>query len=93
VLVNGVPLDEPYVARQADGQPVPTNPGPAIAGSTLSRPWSLNQPYKVPPGSYFMMGDNRQDSDDSRDWGPVAMGDIIGKAFLVYWPVSRLGRP
>jgi len=90
VYVNGVRLDEPYVAKQADGRPVPTEPGAALAGSTLRRPWSLAQPYKVPPGTYFMMGDNRQDSDDSRDWGPVAMRDIIGKAFFVYWPLTRV---
>jgi len=88
---NGVKLNEPYVARRPDGQPVPTEPGPAIAGSTISEPWSLNQPYTVPANTYYMMGDNRTDSDDSRVWGPVPKKDVIGKAFLVYWPPGHIG--
>ncbi len=93
VYVNGVRQREPYVARQPDGSPVPTVPAAPIAGSTLSQPWSLNQPYKVPAGEYFMMGDNRLDSNDSRVWGPVPSKDIIGKAFFIYWPLSRIGLP
>jgi signal peptidase I len=38
-----------------------------------------------------MMGDNRPDSEDSRFWGPVPKAWIIGRAFLTYWPPSRLG--
>jgi signal peptidase I len=38
-----------------------------------------------------MMGDNRGESDDSRFWGPVPTGWIIGKAFATYWPISRIG--
>jgi signal peptidase I len=45
----------------------------------------------VPPGQYYMMGDNRPDSQDSRFWGPVKRAWIIGKAFLTYWPPSRIG--
>lgn len=46
---------------------------------------------KVPPGHWFMMGDNRGESDDSRFWGPVPTGWIIGGAFATYWPVGRVG--
>ena len=92
VYVNGVRQNEPYVAK-VDGKPSPTNPAPSIANSTLSEPWSLNQPYTVPADTYFMMGDNRLDSDDSRVWGPVPARDLIGRAFLIYWPVTRIGLP
>jgi signal peptidase I len=45
----------------------------------------------VPKGDYYMMGDNRPDSEDSRFWGPVPKSWIIGKAFFTYWPPDRLG--
>ena len=45
----------------------------------------------VPPGDYYMMGDNRPDSLDSRFWGPVPKAWIIGQAFMTYWPPSRVG--
>jgi signal peptidase I len=45
----------------------------------------------IPPGHYFMMGDNRGASDDSRFWGPVPDNWIIGVAFFTYWPPDRVG--
>jgi signal peptidase I len=45
----------------------------------------------IPPGDYFMMGDNRGQSDDSRFWGPVPDKWIIGVAFATYWPPDRIG--
>jgi signal peptidase I len=45
----------------------------------------------IPPGDYFMMGDNRGLSDDSRFWGPVPDKWIIGVAFFTYWPPDRIG--
>ena len=45
----------------------------------------------VPADHYFMMGDNRGASDDSRFWGPVPRDWIIGGAFATYWPPKRIG--
>ena len=50
---------------------------------------NLPQQITIPPDHYFMMGDNRGASDDSRYWGPVPRDWIIGKAFATYWPPNR----
>jgi signal peptidase I len=52
---------------------------------------NYRQPIVIPPGEYFMMGDNRGDSDDSRFWGPVPSNWLIGVAFFTYWPPDRVG--
>jgi signal peptidase I len=49
------------------------------------------KPIKIPPDHYFMMGDNRANSKDSRFWGPIPRSWIIGKAFATYWPPDRIG--
>jgi hypothetical protein len=43
----------------------------------------------VPPNDYFVMGDDRVNSSDSRDWGFVPRGNIIGRAALIYWPLGQ----
>jgi len=45
----------------------------------------------IPKGEYYMMGDNRPDSEDSRFWGPVPKAWLIGEAFFTYWPPDRIG--
>jgi signal peptidase I len=60
---------------------------PCEGGSECNFP----TPIKIPAGHWFMMGDNRGESDDSRFWGPVPTGWIIGGAFATYWPPDRIG--
>jgi signal peptidase I len=67
--------------RQKDDFARPCAPG------TCNFPRSI----KIPPGHFFMMGDNRGASDDSRFWGPVPEKWIIGQAFFTYWPPDRVG--
>jgi signal peptidase I len=70
VYIDGQPLDEPYVRHTKHTmEPVRDNFGP----------------YTVPEGRYFVMGDNREASHDSRWWGPVKREKIVGKALVIYW--------
>jgi signal peptidase I len=72
-----------------------------INGSPIEQPWLTTEAKAnpgppitkmvIPPGQYFVMGDNRGDSSDSREIGPIAKHLIIGRAFLLVWPLSRFG--
>ena len=74
VIVDGVTLKETYVD--------PSNNGPTIEDRTIHN-------LVVPPGDYFVLGDNRANSSDSRVWGFVPKQNIIGRAAIVYWPLQQ----
>jgi len=77
IYVNGKALDEPYVVKS------PTDDRPEDDSSFPER--------TVAKGHYFMMGDNRGQSCDSRVWGAVPRDNVIGEVFAVYWPPQRIG--
>jgi signal peptidase I len=68
--------------REPDGYAIPCQ-----AADDCNFPSTI----RVPANDYYMMGDNRPDSLDSRFWGPVPRSWIIGKAFFTYWPPDRIG--
>ena len=54
------------------------------------RDFQTHPAQKIPPKSYFMMGDNRAQSCDSRVWGTVPRKNMIGEVFMTYWPPNRI---
>ncbi len=81
VYVDGKPLAELWLPRP----PPPTTPSPLQDGFSLARP------FTVPPGEYFVMGDNRTDSEDSRFFGPIPRSLVVGKMAFVVWPLDDTG--
>jgi signal peptidase I len=77
VYVNGQPLDEPYVHYLS-----PASAGGEVTSLDVRERYG---PVKVPADQYFVMGDNRDNSQDSRYWGYLPRGHIKGKALMIYW--------
>ena len=77
--------------RPRDPQRQAPSRTPTSASATGSAECNFPIPIRIPAGHWFMMGDNRGESDDSRFWGPVPTSWIIGEAFATYWPPDRIG--
>ena len=75
VYLNGKRQDESY----------------ARLDESCGRSCDLPREIRIPQGYYFMMGDNRGASQDSRVWGPIPKDWVIGRAFATYWPPNRVG--
>jgi signal peptidase I len=89
--VVGEPGDRLSVRRGRvfiDGKP---QDEPFASLSSSCATCNMEKEITIPPDHYFMMGDNRGESADSREWGPVPKKWIIGKAFATYWPPNRIG--
>lgn len=86
VYVDGRELRQPYLPKgwQSPGSEYCTT-WPTGSGTA-----NLPDPYRVPKGYFFVMGDNRKDSYDSRYWGPLPASYIVGQAFVRIWPPSRI---
>jgi signal peptidase I len=104
-VVFWFPLDKTksYIKRVVGlpGDSVEISDGTVIVnGHTLSEPYVPEEyrdrqslpPHKVPRDSYFVLGDHRSSSNDSRVWGTVDRSYIYGKAVFVYWPLDKMGR-
>ena len=80
VRVDGQVLEEPYVTH------LDPHVRPADEDARDNLP-----PFTVPHGQVFVMGDNRDNANDSRYWGPVPLRNVLGRAIKIYWPLDRAG--
>jgi signal peptidase I len=106
VFINGKALDEPYVrfleptnSRDSNSMFRDNFPRPDLYATNMEGNWLLEMRKLVedgeliiPEGHYFAMGDNRDDSQDSRYWGFVPRENIIGRPLLIYWSVQDWDR-
>ncbi len=87
-IYNGEPLKHDYSSGElrgaVNGEEQDITPG-------QYQQWSAQPTQPIPPGRYLMMGDNRNDSNDSTNWGLLAQRRVVGKAQFIFWPPSRIG--
>lgn len=100
VIIESGPFDDFYVKRiiGLPGESIAIRKGTVhINGRTLDEPFAKDLgkedfgPVKIPKGHFFLMGDNRNNSLDSRRYGPVLFDMLKGKVSFIYSPVSRMG--
>jgi signal peptidase I len=77
VVVNGIAIDEPYLFAEG-----------GVAQPTTAHGESS---WIVPSDELFVMGDHRERSSDSRDFGPIEVSRVVGRAWLRYWPITTFG--
>lgn len=80
VYRNGQPLHEPYILEPM--RDIPAGPFGSL--------YALDGPLELQPGEVFVLGDNRNNSNDSRFWGPLPADHILGRAICIFWPPSRI---
>jgi len=97
VVINGLAAHEPFITHPADYDlevrnyqiyvdAVPLDPTRSVTPAKSA--WQ--SPDRVPDGYYVVLGDNRNDSNDSHLWGFLKRNQIIGKAQSIYWPLDRI---
>ena len=85
VFVNGKRLEEPYVFYLEEPPPLPQDATSADPHGSGGDPREFYGPVTIPPNHYFAMGDNRDNSQDSRYWGFLPRDYVKGRALVIYW--------
>jgi signal peptidase I len=100
VVISSVERSEMLIKRVVGlpGETIEVQDGRVIInGELLEEPWTVRQgggyfgPHTVPPLHVFVLGDNRGASNDSRNFGPVPIDDVVGQAWISYWPPGEVG--
>lgn len=89
VYLNGKPLAEPYTAEDADAA-YPSSDSRYLMSSWIQTGKDGVRVVKLPKDKYLVMGDNRNDSNDGRFWGPLSRDRVLGKTMFIFWPLNRI---
>ena len=96
--VEGINIyqDKNAFFKEYEWRRVPTINSRMVNGQAITEPYIAAAPrydseWSVPESSLFVLGDNRNNSSDSHNWGPVPMENVVGKALFVYWPPTEWG--